>query len=311
MMGDFLSRLAERTLDMAPVAKPLVAPAFARMSGRRENGLSSDDADNPPEREITREEHRITTYPPPAVGAVERPEAPAPPPAMPTTVAWTGLRTDREISSPIESRERAAGHTELPVEPIRRARREAEQVDDIAYDDRAGIEQPSPIAARRHDAIRDTPAPALPPLVPEQRQVVTGHAGVDDGIVAGDSHESVERRRKEKDDDPRDAADTGIRTEREQVTEPIRTIAVMQPLVPVEPQRTNPRIDRLEQRMAEERGRREEPAAAPAPTIQVTIGRIEVRATTTPAPAPRRERAGAQIMSIDDYLRQRTGGGGR
>jgi hypothetical protein len=47
------------------------------------------------------------------------------------------------------------------------------------------------------------------------------------------------------------------------------------------------------------------------PTINVTIGRIEVRATPPPrAPAPPR-RASAPIMSLDEYLRQRAGGNRR
>jgi hypothetical protein len=47
-----------------------------------------------------------------------------------------------------------------------------------------------------------------------------------------------------------------------------------------------------------------------APTINVTIGRIEVRATT-PATQPRRQPPGAQTMSLDEYLRRRNQGGAR
>ena len=46
------------------------------------------------------------------------------------------------------------------------------------------------------------------------------------------------------------------------------------------------------------------------PTIQVTIGRIEVRATPAPtAPAPGRR--AAPIMTLEEYLRQRSNGGSR
>lgn len=45
-----------------------------------------------------------------------------------------------------------------------------------------------------------------------------------------------------------------------------------------------------------------------APTIRVTIGRIEVRAVTPPTPAPQRS-ASAPRVSLDDYLRGRNGGG--
>lgn len=46
----------------------------------------------------------------------------------------------------------------------------------------------------------------------------------------------------------------------------------------------------------------------PTPAIQVTIGRIEVRATPPPAPATRKERPKPPVMSLDEYLRQRAGG---
>ncbi|QGZ38233.1 hypothetical protein IP92_01464 [Pseudoduganella flava] len=47
-------------------------------------------------------------------------------------------------------------------------------------------------------------------------------------------------------------------------------------------------------------------AATPLPTVQVTIGRVEVRATQAPA-APVRQSSRPQPTSLDDYLRQRDG----
>jgi hypothetical protein len=45
------------------------------------------------------------------------------------------------------------------------------------------------------------------------------------------------------------------------------------------------------------------------PTIEVTIGRIEVRAVTPPAPPPQpRQRQSPPKMSLDDYLRAQSGG---
>jgi hypothetical protein len=52
---------------------------------------------------------------------------------------------------------------------------------------------------------------------------------------------------------------------------------------------------------------REETAVQP-PTIQVHIGRIEVRATP-PSPSPEKPRPQPSLTSLDDYLRQRNGGG--
>jgi hypothetical protein len=46
--------------------------------------------------------------------------------------------------------------------------------------------------------------------------------------------------------------------------------------------------------------------ASPAPTIHITIGRIEVRATPPPVSGAK-SRPAAPVMSLDDYLRQRGG----
>jgi hypothetical protein len=53
--------------------------------------------------------------------------------------------------------------------------------------------------------------------------------------------------------------------------------------------------------------RRGTPAPQQAPTVHVTIGRIEVRATPPPVPPPK-QRTTPPVMSLDDYLRQRDGG---
>jgi hypothetical protein len=46
------------------------------------------------------------------------------------------------------------------------------------------------------------------------------------------------------------------------------------------------------------------------PTVQVTIGRIEVRAVSEPGPR-RKERAAPPVMSLNEYLKTRSGGGNR
>jgi hypothetical protein len=49
-------------------------------------------------------------------------------------------------------------------------------------------------------------------------------------------------------------------------------------------------------------------AATAEPAIQVTIGRIEVRAAAEQGPR-RKERADSPVMSLDEYLKQRAAGG--
>ena len=52
-----------------------------------------------------------------------------------------------------------------------------------------------------------------------------------------------------------------------------------------------------------------EPPETPAPTIQVSIGRVEVRAVTSPTQAPRVvERKAPPLLSLDQYLRERNEG---
>lgn len=51
------------------------------------------------------------------------------------------------------------------------------------------------------------------------------------------------------------------------------------------------------------------PEPPAAPTIQVTIGRLEVRAAPVDSPARPKPRSAQTVMSLEDYLKQRSGGG--
>ncbi|QSQ27593.1 hypothetical protein JY651_22935 [Pyxidicoccus parkwayensis] len=51
------------------------------------------------------------------------------------------------------------------------------------------------------------------------------------------------------------------------------------------------------------------PESAPTQVVQVTIGRIEVRAATPPAPARPAPARQSSALSLDEYLRRRNGGG--
>ncbi|HWS54785.1 MAG TPA: hypothetical protein VN228_11690, partial [Pyrinomonadaceae bacterium] len=69
-----------------------------------------------------------------------------------------------------------------------------------------------------------------------------------------------------------------------------------------------PRISRHVPHRAAARDDARAPAQA-APTVNVTIGRVEVRAVPAPpAPAARRA-ASPPHMSLEEYLRRRAGGG--
>ena len=55
----------------------------------------------------------------------------------------------------------------------------------------------------------------------------------------------------------------------------------------------------------------ETPPFAPVPTISVTIGRIEVRATppSTPTAQPHKQRTPSPVVSLDEYMRKPSKGG--
>jgi hypothetical protein len=56
------------------------------------------------------------------------------------------------------------------------------------------------------------------------------------------------------------------------------------------------------------RGRAQAAARAELPPVEVTIGRVEVHAVVAPASAARSQRT-APRLSLDQYLRERHGGG--
>jgi hypothetical protein len=74
-----------------------------------------------------------------------------------------------------------------------------------------------------------------------------------------------------------------------------------------EPAAFEPQPTRRVARQTQARDASRARAVEAAPTINVTIGRVEVRATQGPSPAPRRTEVAAPRMSLDDYLRRRSG----
>ena len=85
-------------------------------------------------------------------------------------------------------------------------------------------------------------------------------------------------------------------------------IAGNEPLTPaLQPRPVSPAPPRLNPVSQPAFGESSNLRAAEAPTIQVTIGRIEVRATPPAAPVPK-PRPASPTLSLDDYLRQRNEG---
>jgi hypothetical protein len=80
---------------------------------------------------------------------------------------------------------------------------------------------------------------------------------------------------------------------------PVRASASLPPTAAREPVHFGPLFD-------QQRPQGLQRSAEPEPTIQVTIGRIEVRADASSSP-PNKERPAPKPMSLDEYLRLRAG----
>lgn len=90
--------------------------------------------------------------------------------------------------------------------------------------------------------------------------------------------------------------------------------AVASPPAPPPPPPTSPRqrtdahpvIGRVNRGVGDTQTLQE--GASPVPTVQITIGRIEVKATPAPATRPQNSRSGPPVMGLEEYLKQRAGG---
>lgn len=83
----------------------------------------------------------------------------------------------------------------------------------------------------------------------------------------------------------------------------------LRPRPPAEDLAVRPRAPSVPQFASANRARTRAEAEG-EPVIQVTIGRIEVRAASGPAPATPKARARPAVMSLDEYLRSRAKRGG-
>jgi hypothetical protein len=173
---------------------------------------------------------------------------------------------------------RTAPRERSPVSPTLRAQPQAVQPlsDDARMQTRADRVTVSP-------EIRSPVSEAIPqPTEPEQQPTRQP-------IIPSITHVLVERETEQS------------ATVREQpVSSASHSVVVRPRVIPLERQREEKRSD----------GAVPWPVHTqpPAPTIHVTIGRVEVRATGPTAPAPK-PRSAPQTMSLDEYLRKRSGGG--
>ena len=275
-MSDFLSRLAARSLGRATIVRP-------RLPGRFESPIGAPAA-TPVDLEVVEEAaapvgDRGRSPPrdrpatpaqrkPAEVGAV--PLSPLPRPAKPASLASRAapVAPPVPVAVPAPSTPSAAlppGVPPVPLAPI--------------------VPSTVPVAARLEPL--PTPAPPREPLRPAVRAVPpTAQAAP---IVSPTRRElgRIEWIAPDKREDQR--------TTEPSADEPdVRIVAVSPPVTMVVPRQSAEQAEPLKALP---------PASPAAPTIRVTIGRIEVRAVSPPAPAEPRS-AAAPALSLEEYLRR-------
>ena len=297
-MADFLTRLASRTLGLAPVAEPVIASMFApdsslpAMTGSDESLDASQEAAEPV---VTRGVLPPISLPEDMV----RPVAP------------------RSRPDPIEARltQPSAGETTL---------RTAMTVPDDA------IVGDSPTRWRRQLSPEASSATAdedvlLIPLADASERLLLPQAS-----AAAETPLAMPLTARSDSPDPsrtpsmwpeEPVAASGWSAARQGPSVPPRDVEpdeLLLPLSPVEAMSMRPdaraAVTPADEPELPRRAERGQAAAAamppPPPTIEITIGRVEVRAVHPPAPVARPQSAAqaAPRLSLEEYLRNQNGG---
>lgn len=283
-MAGFLTHLVQRTLAASPVLAP-------RLSGRYEGPREASESPFPPDPE--------------AVSGEPVPQGPA--------------RTQTESSAMPEAREPSARHA-WAIEPNgpepvtesmpMRVGKTVLESSEVAVASRVDASLPTPPHARRDGLphVQGAPAPQA------AAQATTGGTRMPPQDVAAFQPSSPPPRPHEVESHV--AAQRVV--PRHALPEPAPDVnaspSLFVPSVDASPQpqpRAAPTGMLVEHRLPGASDHQRQPAQAPAaPTVHVTIGRIELRAAApAPAPAPSRSAAKAPTLSLADYLERRAKAG--
>jgi hypothetical protein len=290
---DFLSGLLDRVLERAPVLQPRRPSLFESVSD--EGRLGSGSSEGLGRRRVEEdafdlESSGIEQAP------VSRPLAPRPPSAAasaPTTrpleresVEPVGSPKTILATAPAKGEGRPEASQKLAVVPSREVAPTSTfeaPSRTIETSAKQTVEKPQPSihSVRRQVEGTDTPRVDSPPPAPPARALVGSPVKLDTTTEA----------RSRRGTDPRRDAQAIQAKPAHSATQP----ALLPPASPMLPSmRRQPAIVRN--------------TAPVAPTIQVTIGRIEVRANAPAATSARTTRPAAPKLNLEDYLRSRSGG---
>lgn len=229
------------------------------------------------------------------------PEAPRNPPAMESSPIGTG-----EAEPAAASSNRASVCSSPDVRQADTARERKEQ----AVPDPVTVIEPEPAGAPPQPHSGDPPT-SKPPRGIKARTVPVPSAGRD--IPRSAQHEILIKPVVKVEREPKRRSSEAPEQPAPAVTEPAQQpspAALRPPPTVTAPERDIEPSGRLYPPRTERPRRRSEAASRPAepPAVQVTIGRVEVRASAPPVAAARRRSPPAASMSLDDYLKQRAGG---
>jgi len=228
--------------------------------------------------------------------------APASPPATGRNLPPIGLeQTPWSVADPVQAGEDASAPRDNHLEQTPWS---------VAGPVQAGEDASAPRDRRAPDTFNDAPAP--PPIQSAGEATTTGMNPSEREPVnlAVDNRRTVVRLQAAV-ELPVPAEQTVVKPVVSPLSHPERqpaAIAGNEPLTPaIQPRPVSPAQPRLNPVSQPAFGESSNLRAAEAPTIQVTIGRIEVRATPPAAPVPK-SRPASPTLSLDDYLRQRNEG---
>ena len=305
-MADFLTRLASRTLGLAPVAEPVVAPMFAPEPSLPAVA-ASDEALDAPQQAAEPVATRGALPPVSSPESMVRPVAPRPRPDLaearpaPPSAGEMTSRTAMTAPDDVIVRDLPA-RRRLQLTPAA-----SETVDeDALLMPVAGTQKrraPVGAAALMTTTPAETPLAMPLPARPDSPDSSRTQSTWTEEPLAASSRLTVRQGRSTPpswDVEPDEPLLLPLNlAEALSMRRAARAAAVVTPADEPEPSR---------------RAEREQAAAAetpsPPPTIEVTIGRVEVRAMHPPAPVvrPKPVAPAAPRLSLEEYLRNQNGG---
>lgn len=204
----------------------------------------------------------------------------------------------------------------VPVQPepyqVSEARAQSESRGTKMSQQRASLGQGKPVPTATLDTGADTIRTAAEPMIQPDLEVTTGRTVIERIVQQVTSLPISAAGSSDQDTPPRDLI------EMERSVSPANTIHPEHPVSPAEITLLQlakvlpaPVIAQPQLKSYSRPGPRPtpEPEARSEPTVQVTIGRIEVRATPAATKPPKKQASTAPLMSLEDYLRQRNRGG--